>query len=121
MSEITSTMFVIAVNDLMATAVYYRDVLGFTVREIGDDGWRIFQKDSCEIMAGHCADATPARELGDHSYFAYVRMDEVDTYYAQVAANGARILKKPRSEPWGMREFALQTLDGHRIMFGTKI
>ena len=121
MSEITSTMFVIAVNDLMASAVYYRDVLGFTVREIGDDGWRIFQKDSCEIMAGHWADATPARELGDHSYFAYVRMDEVDTYYAQVATNGARILKKPRSEPWGMREFAPQTIDGHRIMFGTKI
>ena len=121
MGEITSTMFVIAVNDLMASAAYYRDVLGFTVREIGDDGWRIFQKDSCEIMAGHCADAMPARELGDHSYFAYVRMDEIDEYYAQVAANGARILKKPRSEPCGMREFALQTLDGHRIMFGSQL
>lgn len=121
MSKISSTMFVIAVNDLMVSAAYYQNVLGFTVREIGDDGWRIFQKDSCEIMAGHCADATPARELGDHSYFAYVRMDEIDDYYAQVAANGARILKKPRSEPWGMREFALQTPDGHRMMFGAPI
>ena len=64
------------------------------------------------------ADATPAGELGDHSYFAYLRMDEIDEYYAQVAANGARILKKPRSEPWGMREFALQTIDGHRITVG---
>ena len=121
MSEITSTMFVIAVNDLAASAQYYQDVLGFTVREIGDDGWRIFQKDSCEIMAGHCADAMSARELGDHSYFAYLRIDGIDEYYAQVAANGARILKKPRSEPWGMREFALQTLDGHRIMFGMRL
>jgi predicted enzyme related to lactoylglutathione lyase len=70
MSEITSTMFVIAVNDLAASAQYYHEVLGFTVREIGDDGWRIFEKDDCQIMAGHCADAIPARELGDHSYFA---------------------------------------------------
>ena len=46
MSEIASTMFVIAVNDLAASAQYYQNVLGFTVREIGDDGWRIFEKDS---------------------------------------------------------------------------
>ena len=121
MSEITSTMFVIAVNDLAASADYYRNVLGFSVREIGDDGWRIFQKDGCEIMAGHCADAIPPKELGDHSYFAYLRVDGIDDYYAQVVANGARILKKLRDEPWGMREFALQTIDGHRIMFGKEI
>jgi uncharacterized glyoxalase superfamily protein PhnB len=48
-------------------------------------------------------------------------MDEIGEYYAQVAANGARILKKPRSEPWGMREFALQTIDGHRIVFGMSL
>ena len=121
MSEVTSTMFVIAVNDLMLSAAYYRDVLGFTVREIGDDGWRIFEKGACQIMAGHCADATPARELGDHSYFAYLRVDGIDAYYAEVVANGGRILKKLRNEPWGMREFALQTLDGHRIMFGMSL
>ncbi|MAT98760.1 MAG: bleomycin resistance protein [Anaerolineaceae bacterium] len=118
MSEITSTMFVIAVNDLAASAQYYRDVLGFAVREIGDDGWRIFEKDGCQIMAGHCADAIPARELGDHSYFAYLRVDGIDEYYAEVVAKDGRILKKLRDEPWGMREFALQTIDGHRIMFG---
>ncbi len=121
MSEITSTMFVIAVNDLAASADYYRDVLGFTVREIGDDGWRIFERDGCQIMAGHCADAIPPKELGDHSYFAYLRMNGIVDYYAQVVANGARILKKLCDEPWGMREFALQTVDGHRIMFGMAV
>ncbi len=121
MSEIASTMFVIAVNDLAASAQYYQNVLGFTVREIGDDGWRIFEKDSCQIMAGHCPDAVPPKELGDHSYFAYLRVDGIDAYYAQVQFNGARILKKLRDEPWGMREFALQTSDGHRIMFGMSL
>lgn len=121
MSSITSAMYVIAVQDLQRAAAYYQDVLGFTVHEIGDDGWRIFAKDQCRIMAGHCPDALSPRELGDHAYFAYINVDGLDDYHAQVAAKGAHILKTPRTEPWGMREFALQTIDGHRIMFGYEV
>ena len=114
-------MFVIAVNDLGKSAAYYHNVLGFEIREVSDDGWRFFKRDACTIMAGHCPDATPASELGDHSYFAYLYIDGIDGYYAQVKANGGKILKKLRDEPWGMREFALKTIDGHRIMFGQDI
>lgn len=118
---IQKTMYVIAVQDLAASAAWYRDVLGFAVREIGDPGWRILERDNCRIMAGHCADATPAGQLGDHSYFAYFTVSDVDTYHAQVAANGGQIIKTPRTEPWGMREFAVRTLDGHRIMIGQEM
>ena len=121
MAKITSTMFVIAVNDLEKSANYYQEVLGFTIHEIGDPGWRIFRKDECQIMAGNCPDATPASELGDHSYFAYVNVEGIDDYYAQVQAQGGKILKPLRDEPWGMREFAVRTLDGHRIMFGFEL
>jgi predicted enzyme related to lactoylglutathione lyase len=121
MPTIQSTAYVIAVNDLMRSAQYYQDVLGFAVREIGDEGWRFFEKDNCVIMAGHCPDAIPPRGLGDHSYFAYLRVEGIDEYFAQVQARGGRILKKLRDEPWGMREFALETIDGHRIMFGSPI
>lgn len=41
---ITKTRYVIAVQDLMKSAVYYRDVLGFAIREVGIrtvDGHRI--------------------------------------------------------------------------------
>ena len=34
-----------------------------------------------------------------------------------VVATGAKIRKPLRLEPWGMREFAVETIDGHRIMF----
>jgi predicted enzyme related to lactoylglutathione lyase len=114
-------MYVIAVNDLQKSADYYRQVLGFTVQEIGDDGWRIFQKEQCRIMAGHCPDATPAKALGDHSYFAYINVEGLDAYWQEIEANGGRILKSPRDEPWGMREFAVETIDGHRIMFGAEL
>ena len=69
-------------------------------------------------MAGHCPDATPARDLGDHSYFAYLVVDDVDDYYKEVVSKGVELIKELRSEPWGMREFGLRTNDGHRIMVG---
>ena len=121
MPKITASMFVIAVNNLKNSADYYQNVLGFTIKEIGDDGWRMFVKDQCRIMAGHCPDALPAKQLGDHSYFAYIDVDGIDEFFANVQAKGGRILKPLRDEPWGMREFALETIDGHRIMFGTDI
>lgn len=111
--------YVIAVHDLDRSAEYYRDVLGFEVREVGDPGWRFYLKDECFIMAGECPDALSPEELGDHSYFAYLEVDDIDELYAGVVARGARLLKKLRTEPWGMREFGIRTVDGHRIMFGS--
>jgi len=113
--------YVIAVNDLEASAAFYRDVLGFDILEIGDPGWRFFERDACLIMAGECPDATPARDLGDHSYFAYLEVDEIDELHDSVVAKHATVIKPLRSEPWGMREFGIRTVDGHRIMFGAPI
>jgi predicted enzyme related to lactoylglutathione lyase len=110
--------YVLAVNDLEKSARYYRDVLGFEVREIGDPGWRFFAKDDFLILAGHCADAIPPADLGDHNYFAYVECDDIDGWYAEVVSRGAEIIKPLRNEPWGRREFGIRTIDGHRIMFG---
>ena len=115
---IERTMHVLAVTDLDASAAFYRDVLGFTIEDIGDPGWRMFLKDSCRIMAGHCPEAIPPKDLGDHSYFAYFVVDRVDPYYDRAMRHGAEILQVPQDKPWGMREFCLRTIDGHRIMVG---
>lgn len=118
MSRIERTCFVLAVPDLKTSARYYRDVLGFQVHEMGDPGWRMYAKDDCRIMAGECADAIPPAELGDHSYFGYLVVEDAAGYFDLVSSRGAEILKPLRDEPWGMREFALRTGDGHRLMVG---
>jgi catechol 2,3-dioxygenase-like lactoylglutathione lyase family enzyme len=115
---IRKSRYVIAVPDLERSARFYRDVLGFEVREAGDPGWRFFLRDACLIMAGECRDALPATELGDHSYFAYLEVDDIDRLHEDVVAKGAALIKELRDEPWGMREFGVRTVDGHRIMFG---
>lgn len=63
-------------------------------------------------MAGEWPGRTP------DAYFAYIEMDHIDVYYQQVLAAKAEVLKQLVSEPWGMREFLIRTVDGHRIMFG---
>lgn len=114
-------MYVIAVPDLRASGAFYRDVLGFEVREMGDDGWRMYVKGACRIMAGECPDALPARDTGDHSYFAYLVVDDVDPYHERAVASGTEIVKDLRDEPWKMRELGIRTVDGHRIMLGQRL
>ena len=116
---VTDSMFVIAVPDLERSARFYQDVLGFRVDELAP-GWRMFVGDRCRIMAGECRDAMPPGELGDHSYFAYLIVDDVDSYYARVRDAATEIVKQLRDEPWGMREFGVRTADGHRIMIGSR-
>lgn len=118
---ITQMRYVLAVPDLKRSAAYYEKVLGFKVYEIGDPGWRFAERDGCKLMLGECPDAIPPSELGDHSYFAYIEVDDIDELYQEFQRNGAQIRHAPKDKPWGMREFPLETIDGHRINFGQDI
>jgi uncharacterized glyoxalase superfamily protein PhnB len=114
-------MFVLAVPDLERSAAFYRDALGFEIREMGDPGWRMYVRDNCRIMAGECRDAIPAADIGYHSYFGYLMVDDADAWYKRAVDAGAEIVKPLRDEPWRMREFGLRTVDGHRIMIGHEL
>jgi catechol 2,3-dioxygenase-like lactoylglutathione lyase family enzyme len=112
---------VIAVPDLARSAAWYRDVLGFEVHEVGDPGWRWYQRDACVILAGECPDALAPAATGDHAYFAYIEVDDIDALHAELAARGIDTIKPLRDEPWRMREFGIRTVDGHRMMFGAAV
>ena len=121
MPAFTSNRYVLAVPNLQVSADYYRSMLGFSVREVGDPGWRFFERDGCIIMAGECPEAIPPRDLGDHSWFGYIVVTEIDAFHSSVVAAGGELIKPLRDEPWGMREFGVRTVDGHRIMFGSPV
>lgn len=59
----TGTMFVLAVPDLEVSGAFYRDVLGFDVREIGDPGWRMFVRDSAESWRESAQTRSPRLNL----------------------------------------------------------
>jgi predicted enzyme related to lactoylglutathione lyase len=121
MPNVSRTRFVIAVHNLAKSGAFYRDVLGFTIHSISDPGFLFYTSGACAIWAGQCPDALSPADLGDHSYFAYLEIDDIDSYYDSVRAKGATISKTIRNEPWGMREFGLVTADGHRIMFASQL
>lgn len=117
--SIVAPRSVLAVRDLEASTRFYMDVLGFQ-RDFGDgsDGWSFLSRDNFRVMLGHCADATPAGELGDHSYYVYLLVEGVDAFHAELTARGVELTSPLASKPWGLREFGIRTPDGHRMTFG---
>ncbi len=121
MPRIVNSRCVLAVRDLQVSTRYYVDVLGFTRDPIDAAGWSFLARDAFRVMLGECPYATPASELGDHSYVAYWNVEGVDRLYAEFAAKGALLSSTPADKPWGLREFGLRTPDGHRITCGEAI
>lgn len=113
--RVTTMSYVLAVPDLEASKRWWAEVMGFRLNQ-DVDGWAFMSLDRFGLHLGECPDAIPVQDMGDHQYFAYVEMEEIDSYYTAIRARGAEILKAPVDEPWGMREMAIRTPDGHRMM-----
>jgi uncharacterized glyoxalase superfamily protein PhnB len=112
---------VLAVHDLELSGAWYRDVLGCELDDVEPGNWRFCRAGDTTFMLGRCPDTPPAAEIGDHSYVAYLRVDDVDAFHRRAVAAGADVMHAPRDEPWGMRELALRSPDGHRFMLGQAI
>lgn len=120
MQSILESRTVLAVRDLRASTKFHHDVLGFQ-RDVGSDSdevWAFLSRGNFKVMLGECSDERPASELGCHSYVAYIVVNGVDALHQEVAARGAAIISEPTTQPWGLREFAIRTPDGHRLTFG---
>ncbi len=121
MACIVNSRCVLAVLDLKASTRYYMDALGFSKDPINAEGWSFLTRDTFRVMLGECLGERPASELGDHSYFVYWNVDDVDRFYEEIVAKGALVTSEPSDKPWGLREFGLRTPDGHRITCGELI
>ena len=109
--------YVLAVNSLSISKNFYIDKLGFNILN-EYPGWLFLKRDNVILMLGECENEKPAHENGDHSYFAYVEIKEVDALHDDFKNKGVEFIKQLTDESWGMREFGIKTIDGHRMMFG---
>jgi catechol 2,3-dioxygenase-like lactoylglutathione lyase family enzyme len=118
--KITGTRYVLAVKDLSKSAEYYQDQLGFASlwRE---GGWQLLFREKFIVMLGECSDDRSAFETANHSYFAYIDVENIDGLYQEYCSKEVEILSEIGNRPWGQREFSIRTIDGHRIMFGEEI
>ncbi len=120
MSTILRASHVLAVNDLNVSTRFYVDKLGFKVLN-EYPGWAFLGRESFVVMLGECTESEPASAIGDHSYIAYVYVVDVSALYDEFSNANVEFVKKLTSESWGMKEFGIRTVDGHRIMFGEDI
>jgi catechol 2,3-dioxygenase-like lactoylglutathione lyase family enzyme len=119
MPTILNARFVLAVPNVEASARFFVDKMGFT-EELRVPGWIFVAKDAAVLMLGECPTDLPADDIGSHSYFAYLKVDDAVAYHVELLTNGVKV-GELTDQPWGMREFTVRTPDGHRLMIGQSL
>src|SRR5579872_2265072 len=106
---------ILAVPDVVAATVYYRDVLGFA------EVWLYGEPPS---HAGANRDGVQIQfsrdpELAERAAgsWLWVRIRNVEALYAQHLAAGAEIQSPLGSKPWGVCEYTVRDLNGYRLRF----
>jgi predicted enzyme related to lactoylglutathione lyase len=104
---------VLHVGDVLATAAYYRDVLGFTW-DFGDEAYAVVWRDNSAIHFVRDKDHPSGVHL-----FQWVK--DVDAYHAEIVRRGAEVSTPPKDQPYGIREFGVRDINGVAILFGQDI
>ena len=118
--KVVRTRHVLAVKNLAIEVAYYIDKLGFK-KDFDAPGWSFLSLDDFKVMLGECPDDLRADETGCHSWYAHVIVEDVDALYQDLIDRGAQILSRIANKPWDVREFSVETPDGHRVVFGQMI
>ncbi len=115
--------FVVA--DAVATAEYYRDVLGFEI--LGYFGeptvFAMVARGGVEFHFGK-ADAEPQRtnlELRAISSDAYIWVDDVEALFKELTASGADIIAGPIRQIYDCVELEVRDCNGFKLVFSQGI
>ena len=121
--------FGLLVNDMATMIRFYRDVLGFEIREpentsnvyLVKDGtlFLLYGRKDFEELTHHRYDYV--KGLNGHSEIAlYVdTFEEVDAAFRNAVANGAKPVLEPETEPWGQRTCYIADPEGNLIEIGS--
>jgi uncharacterized glyoxalase superfamily protein PhnB len=122
MPKITASAPVLLVRDVVASANYFRDCVGFNYdRFYGEPPhFCITNRDGHFLMLAQAdpAQIVPYWKIVDKMWNAYFWVDDADALYEEMRAKGATMDYGPCTQPYGVREFGIQDLDGHDIGFG---
>lgn len=113
------------VDDVVSTANYYRDTLGFKYERFWGEPlcFCMVRRGGIVIMLSQSTKkgimrpnpvADPERDPWD----AYVWVENADALYAEFKSRGARIARDICDQPYGCRDFDVEDCNGYRLCFG---
>lgn len=113
------------VNDLEKSLAWYRDVLGFVVKERWEQDGKLM---GVELRAGNVSfmigqdDWKKGRDrkkgVGFRLYCTTTA--DIDVLAKGIVTRGGKLDQEPRDQPWGVRDFALIDPDGFKITIGAQ-
>jgi uncharacterized glyoxalase superfamily protein PhnB len=113
------------VEDVAATVAYYWSTLGFGVRlELGDPPvYAIVERDQAVIhlMAAPPGSMRPNHHVVPHATDVYLSVEKAAALLMELRARGAKVVGDLADQPYGMREFTLEDLNGYRLGFGQEL
>ncbi len=121
--------FGLFVDDMAAMVRFYRDVLGFEIKEAEDTSNVFLEKDGTLFLLYR---KTDFEKMTNRSYsyckgvnghfeiaLGVKNYAEVDRMYAEVIRKGAKGILEPTTEPWGQRTCYIADPEGNLIEIGS--
>ena len=116
---------VFIVDDVVATAGYYRDILGFAYDRLWGDPPRfcMVHRQGVTLMLSQLPVSGVMRpnravDPADETWDAYVWVADADALHAELASKGAKITRGLCSQDYGCRDFDVEDCNGYRLCFG---
>lgn len=118
---------VFLVDDIVKSAEWYRDVLGFKFN-------RYWGEPPCFVMLARgpvevflSGPEEPGQKImrpnrsHTHAWDAYLRVDNVEALYQEYKGKGVKIVRGPESTSYQMREFEVEDINGYALCFGQDV
>ena len=115
------SMPVIEVSDVVASAKWYQEALGFAPGPFAGEPpmFCIVGRDRITIALDQSRETGRAPQ--NQYWAAYLYVEDVDALAEELRGQGVEIIRGPVDQPYGCREIDIRDPDGHILGFGQDI
>ena len=117
------------VPDVVRTAEYYRDVLGFEITGYWNGEragletdpppvFGIVRRDRVQVFFNRADAASVRTGRAEDAYDAYLRVSGVNALFEELRARGAEIVDGPEDRVYGQHELVVRDCNGLVLAFG---
>lgn len=123
MIEFKSAVPQFTVHDLVRTAEYYRDVLGFEIDGYWADPpvFAIVRRGAVQVFFNLARGSEVRTGRAPGAYDAYFYVTEVDALADELRGRGTEIIEGPVTRMYSQRELVVRDCNGLILTFGERV